>query len=167
MENPDRPSPNDPSLDPNEPIRRARVFWHICLFLPFVYIGIGLIVDRFVFIPNNGVGFWPMQQRSYDRLVYCLIVLVILAQGGVLVAHGIFARKILAHRLIPWKAARYYWLRTLVVAACADSVTLFGLIVFLLSAQWEPLLGCCIYAFIVYAQAYPRAHLLDEPGNGH
>ncbi|MBN1868511.1 hypothetical protein JW916_14610 [Candidatus Sumerlaeota bacterium] len=166
MSEPDKPPPQDSSPDPTEPIRRARLLWHLCLVLPFVYIGIAEIVDRFLFAPNNGLGLWPMRSDSYDWTIRILIALVVAIQVGVVVLHLVFARRIRICSLIPARAARLYWWRTAAVAACGDTVTFFGLIVFLLSARWPPLLGCCIYAYIVYAQAYPRAHLVEDPQAG-
>ncbi|NQU42105.1 hypothetical protein HQ520_02385, partial [bacterium] len=44
------------SYDPLLPLRRALIFWRVCLLLPFGYLGLGMLIEHFLFRDGRAGG---------------------------------------------------------------------------------------------------------------
>ncbi|HUT25130.1 MAG TPA: hypothetical protein VM492_12365 [Sumerlaeia bacterium] len=155
-----------PPRSAEETLRRAVWLWRCCLGLPFLYLGIAALVERIWFEPNSHFGFWPMREEHFNRLILSFGFLALVSQGVLIFLRMLFEDRMEEVRLMRARVAELYWKRTLYMAACADVVSGLGLVAFLIHADWMPLVGFCICSYFLYAQAYPRARLLDDPGKG-
>lgn len=141
---------------------RTQWLWRFCLCLPFFYLGIAWLVERIWFLPTSRAGFWPLTPAARGGLLILFGGVAVGTQAAVALVHRSFAGKLEAPDLSPKRMAELYWKRTLYLAACADTVSGLGLIVFLLIGHWTALAAFCGYSYLIYAQAYPRARLLCE-----
>ncbi len=148
-----------------EIITRTRLMWRMVLFLPFLYIGVALLIERTFFIPDEKIGFWAIREVNYQRTLMLFVLLAILLQATLQIIRIVFQKKIEAVRLIPVKTAILYWKRTYLMTACADTVCVLGFILFLIRADWRPLIGFCIFSYFLYIQATPRARHLENQGS--
>ena len=160
MPEPIKPPPHDFLEDPQETIARARRLWRICLALPFLYLVLAWLIDRHFF--KAGIGFWPMPAPVYRIVLSGFVCGAAIIQMLVLGLHLTFQRRIREVRLVLPRVAHLYWRRTLYIALCADIVSGLGLIAFLIHADWEALVGFCLFSYLLYIQAYPRARFLER-----
>lgn len=160
MSDPQEPIP--PYEDAQTIIRRARRLWLVCLGLPFVYLGVGLLVKQYFFTVKYPAGFFPLNRAQFWTVLDAFIALALCAELAILLVRHFFKKKLAIVRLIQGRAAELYWRRTRYLAACCDFVSILGLIFFLLTASGPALIGFCVFSYLLYAQSYPAAHFVDE-----
>jgi hypothetical protein len=159
---PDRPDEAD-QPDWRTRLDRARRFWQFCLFLPFVYLLVGWGAEALWF-PGGKKGLWPSVDPSLYRGILSLLGGVVFgAQTALMLIRKRHADLLDEAADNPDRMAKIYWRRTLYMAGCSDLVSFFGLLGFLVKGHWFVIVGLCGFSYILYAQAYPRAILLDRP----
>lgn len=152
--------PEEAFLDKNLALflRAPLRLWRFCLFLPFLYVGLGWWADRSLF--EGEPGWFRLEGAASHGLLAGLALLVLATEGVLLVLRRRF--RLSAQKLgadFPrWQ--NLYWKRTLYMAGCADTVCFLGLAHFLLQGNWIAFFVCLAAAYLFYAQAYPRGEQL-------
>lgn len=132
------------------------MLWRGCLVLPFVYIGLALIVESIWFEPQRPRGFLALSRDSLEVLISVFGGLAVGAEVGVLLVRRHFVRAIEIGRSMPGVVAALYWRRTVWMCTIADTVCMLGFLIFLSNREWTPMVLFCGLSYFMYAQSYPR-----------
>ncbi|HBF35311.1 TPA: hypothetical protein DDW35_12190 [Candidatus Sumerlaeota bacterium] len=153
---------SDPEIDFSErTLHRAQWTWRMCLLLPFCYLGIAWLVEKWCFDAAHH-GFLPLRRDKIDIFISIFAGLVVAAQITLILLRSRFAAVLHRRESSKMETAYLYWKRTLWLLCCADIPSGLGLILFLLFGYWCLLIAFSVCSYLLYAQAYPRARILTE-----
>lgn len=158
----------DPGKSRQELLARLHRRWRLVLLVPILYLGLGLLISQFYFIPHlHGRGFFPLSPGAATFLHFFGGSLV-----GVLLL--LFLRTRARHRAellalsgVPELQKARAMEQQLVQFAICDGVAFPGIIMFLLDGSEAALVVYVFTSLVFYLAAVPRERdFPSEEGHG-
>lgn len=158
----------DPVNQPKEPVprdavwealRRYQFFWYSMLSLPIVYLLICLGIRQWWFGPDQHGAIEP-SPRTAKTILYGFGVLALMAQVAMLVLRQTYAVRLQGAQRDNRHLIQLLWKRLVFQGLFCDTVSLLGLVYYILTGD---LLGMFIFgvvSYLLYAQIQPRDHFI-------